>query len=218
MACAEHRDAGRLTVVERRCHFVPDLGQVRSNRGYPRIPVRPATLRHHLSHGGVVAFATASCFGLSCDPRSARGLARVLHLKRRPRGKGLILIADRASRLRPYVSGLSDRDWEVLQTDWPGPYTWLVPSAGRTLSAVRGHHTQVAIRVDAHPPAVSVLSAARRALVSTSANRSGRRPIASYRECVRQFGHQAWVLRGRVGAHRYPSTIREFRGGRLIRG
>jgi len=49
-------------------------------------------LRAWLRRGGVIAYATESCFGLGCDPRNARAVRRILALKGRPQAKGLILI------------------------------------------------------------------------------------------------------------------------------
>ena len=40
--------------------------------------------RARLKQGGVIAYATESCFGLGCDPRNARALKRVLAIKGRP--------------------------------------------------------------------------------------------------------------------------------------
>ncbi|MBU1979553.1 MAG: Sua5/YciO/YrdC/YwlC family protein, partial [Gammaproteobacteria bacterium] len=60
-------------------------------------------VRAHIRGDGVIAYATESCYGLGCDPRSYRAVRRILQLKNRPQSKGLILIADRYCRLRRYV-------------------------------------------------------------------------------------------------------------------
>ncbi|MDP3482629.1 MAG: Sua5/YciO/YrdC/YwlC family protein, partial [Sulfuricella sp.] len=33
-------------------------------------------VRAHLSGGGIIAYATESCYGLGCDPRNARAVRR----------------------------------------------------------------------------------------------------------------------------------------------
>jgi L-threonylcarbamoyladenylate synthase len=53
--------------------------------------------------------------------------------------------------------------------------------------------------------------------VSTSANRSGKRPAKTYAECQRLFGGKVWVLRGKVGARKKPSVIRAWADGRILR-
>jgi len=55
------------------------------------------------------------------------------------------------------------------------------------------------------------------ALVSTSANRAGRRALRSYEACRRQFGKRVWVLPGRVGTRRRPSTILDPESGGVFR-
>jgi len=83
--------------------------------------------------GGVVAYPTEACFGLGCDPRNRAALRRILRIKRRPRGMGMILIADRISRLAPFVGvGAFDVDCrEAMLASWPGRHTWLLPAAPR---------------------------------------------------------------------------------------
>ena len=55
------------------------------------------------------------------------------------------------------------------------------------------------------------------ALVSTSANRSGKRPAKTDAECRSMFGDQVWVLRGKIGQRKKPSTIRTWGDGKIIR-
>jgi L-threonylcarbamoyladenylate synthase len=63
-------------------------------------------LRRFLKQGGVVAYATESCFGLGCDPTNARAVQRILTLKGRPRQKGLILIGSEVAQFRRYLAPL----------------------------------------------------------------------------------------------------------------
>jgi L-threonylcarbamoyladenylate synthase len=55
------------------------------------------------------------------------------------------------------------------------------------------------------------------ALVSTSANRSGHRPAKTYAQCQRIFGKNVWVMRGRVGKRKQPSTIKSWSDGKIVR-
>lgn len=54
-------------------------------------------------------------------------------------------------------------------------------------------------------------------LVSTSANLGGHKPIKTYRACLRQFGGDVSVLRGRIGKRRSPSTIIDLNTGKVLR-
>ncbi len=173
--------------------------------------------------GGVVAYPTESCFGLGCDPRNATAVRRILRIKRRPWAKGLIVIADRYNRLLPYVNLSGARRREQILGSWPGRHTWLLPAAtGLPHSTVRrlcGAHTTLAVRVTAHRDAAQLCQLARTAIVSTSANRAGRRMLRSADAVLREFGDEVdFIVDGRIGNARAPSIIRHFETGEVVRG
>jgi L-threonylcarbamoyladenylate synthase len=174
-------------------------------------------IRWHLRHGGLIAYATESCFGIGCDPRNARAVGRVLKLKGRPKSKGLILIAARFDQLAAYVAPLSERDRAQVFQWWPGPHTWLLPPSAKATSTLRGAHSSIAVRVTAHPDAALLCARLKSALVSTSANRSGRRPIRTLRECRRQFGGRLLLVPGQIGKRSRPSVIQDLKSGRIVR-
>ncbi|MBI2312823.1 MAG: Sua5/YciO/YrdC/YwlC family protein [Betaproteobacteria bacterium] len=176
-----------------------------------------ARLRHHLRRGGVIAYATESCFGLGCDPRNYRAVQRLLRLKGRPQGKGLILIAGRRAQIEPYIAPLEAAARRQLDRAWPGPVSFLVPAAKRTPRWLTGGSGKIALRVTAHPDAAALCNALGMALVSTSANPAGHRPARTLAECVRMFGQRMLGVPGRVGRRRRPSTIKDLETGRIIR-
>src|SRR5438128_401563 len=147
----------------------------------------PASLKHAvevLRQGGVVAYATEYCFGLGCDPMNERAVDKLLRVKRRPRHKGLILIAASIDQLSPYVK---ETPPQVAAT-WPGPHTWLLDPRRVVPRWLTGAHERIAVRVTSHPQAAGLCAAARMAIVSTSANRAGHVPARSFREVLRRFG------------------------------
>jgi L-threonylcarbamoyladenylate synthase len=174
-------------------------------------------VRAHLRGDGVIAYATESCYGLGCDPRNARAVRRLLQLKGRPQSKGLILIADRFSRLARYVLPPTAEQSKLLGQTWPGPHTWLMPASRHTQRWLRGRHESIAVRVTAHPDAADLCRALGTALVSTSANRAGLKPLKNQSACAKAFGLSVLVLPGRVGARKNPSTIQHLLTGRIIR-
>ncbi len=174
-------------------------------------------LRAHLARGGLIAYPTESCYGLGCDPRNRGALARLVRLKGRDAGKGLLLIADRFKRLAPFVRPLAPADRARLARSWPGPVTWVVPAASRCLPLLTGGRPTVAIRVTAHPDAARLCRRLGMALVSTSANKSGRKPAKTAAECRRIFGASVRVLDGRIGTRRRPSTLIDLATGKILR-
>jgi L-threonylcarbamoyladenylate synthase len=71
--------------------------------------------------------------------------------------------------------------------------------------------------VTGHRDAALLCKQLNTALVSTSANRSGLRPIKCYRECRRQFGATVLTLPGRIGRYKRPSVIQDFVSGAIVR-
>jgi L-threonylcarbamoyladenylate synthase len=171
----------------------------------------------HLKRGGLIAYPTESCYGLGCDPANRKAVQRILKLKQRPQRKGLILIASHYHQVERYLQPLTPAEQAKLQNDGTQAVTYLLPTLHSTPRWLRGEHDTLAVRLTAHPFAKQLCRSAGSALVSTSANRSGMRPAKTYAECQRMFGKKVWVLRGRVGKRKQPSTIRAWADGRIVR-
>ncbi|HEX6997509.1 MAG TPA: L-threonylcarbamoyladenylate synthase [Gammaproteobacteria bacterium] len=171
-----------------------------------------------LRSGGVVAYPTEAVFGIGCLPDRRDAVERVLAIKGRSERKGLVLIAADVSQLAPYAT-LPDgpRAAEVLAT-WPGPVTWVLPAARGAPRWITGGRRTVAVRVTAHPVARRLCERAGSALVSTSANRAGRRPLKRALAVRRLLGREVdYVLPGPLGGLDRPTTIRDAATGRTLR-
>ena len=167
-------------------------------------------------HGGVIAYPTEAVYGIGCLPWSRQAVERVLRLKRRRHGRGLILLAASFEQLEPLLdlAGL-DRD-RVLAT-WPGPVTWVLPASHLTPAWVVGGKGSVAVRVTDFPPARRLCEITG-PLVSTSANPAGRPPARSAFRVRTYFPTGIdYVVPGLAGPGRAPSEIREARSGAVLR-
>ena len=183
----------------------------------PNTFVSSRRIKAHLKRGGVIAYPTESCYGLGCDPANRKAVQRILKLKQRPQRKGLILIASSYQQVTRYVQPLSPADQNRIRDDGAKAVTYLLPVRHSTPHWLRGEHENLAVRLTAHPFAKQLCRSVRGALISTSANRSGQRPAKTYAECQRLFGKKVWVLRGRVGKRKQPSTIRAWSDGKIVR-
>jgi L-threonylcarbamoyladenylate synthase len=178
---------------------------------------RLQSVRQHLRRGGVIAYATESCFGFGCDPQNERALQKILRLKHRPKSKGLIVIGHALDAFVSLLRPLNDQDRERVLAKWPGPHTWLIPARDRAKRALRGKHTALAVRVPGHHDARELCLRLGSAIVSTSANRAGQRPIKTSRDCLRLFGNRVKVIPGRIGQRKLPSTIQDLVTGKIFR-
>ncbi|MHB1237439.1 MAG: L-threonylcarbamoyladenylate synthase [Gallionella sp.] len=171
----------------------------------------------HIRRGGVIAYPTESCYGLGCDPDNRRAVQRILRLKGRPQHKGLILIAAHYHQVARYLQPLTQDQQQRLKTAGTQVVTYLMPALHSAPRWLRGSHGTLAVRLTAHKQAARLCRGLNSALVSTSANRSGQRPARTYAQCRRLFGSKVWVLPGRVGKRRNPSTIITWADGKIIR-
>ena len=187
---------------------------------FPRLPARAQVdaARGRLRAGGVLAYATESCFGLGCNPFDVRAIRRILAIKGRPTHKGLIVIAANLQQLRPLIRPLTPAQLATVQRYWPGPYTFLLPASRRVPTLLRGRHDKIAVRISAHGEAAALCRALGAPLVSTSANRAGQKSLKTARGCRQAFSRQqVLTLQGRIGKRRKPSTIIDLDSGRVLR-
>ena len=170
-----------------------------------------------LRAGGVVAHATEAVWGLACDPFDIDAVTRLLLLKRRSVSKGLIVIGADVSDFAAEISALSEVDGARVRRSWPGPQSWLVPNC-RFPAWITGRRESVAVRVPGHEQARALCAAFGGALVSTSANPSGR-PAARTELAVRRYfsGRIDCLLHGVVGRESAPSRIHDARSGVRLR-
>ena len=181
------------------------------------IPFRLRQAGLLLRRGAVVAYPTEAVFGLGCDPADAAAVRRILAIKQRSPGKGLILIGADFAQLQPWLQPVNDRDQATLRAAWPGPVTWLLPARDDTPVWLRGAHTTLAVRVTAHPVAAALCRLAGTALVSTSANVNRRPPARTALAVRRRLGRQVdHVVPGSVAGAARPSQIRTL-DGHIIR-
>lgn len=171
-----------------------------------------------IHRGGIIAYPTEAVFGLGCDPYNPMAVHRLLEIKHRPENKGLILIASDLSQLQPFIKPLTAEDKTLLAETWPGPHTWLLPAHEDTPRWLRGQHSSIAVRITAHPIAAALCETTGRALVSTSANLTGQRPATTPLQIHNQFPHALdFILNGKLGTEKGPSTIRDLTTKKLIR-
>lgn len=180
----------------------------------PRIQYAAKVMRR----GGVAAYPTEAVWGLGCNPFDYIAVERLLALKDRPVGKGLILLAADIQQLEPFIDHLDDLQRQRLKNSWPGPVTWLVPDNGRAPNWITGDFSTLALRVTDHPLAAGLCRAYGGPIVSTSANPQGMAPARDPLTVRRYFGQQLDVItNGQVGKRNNPSEIRDLLSGKIHR-
>lgn len=182
-------------------------------------PWRLCEAARAITGGGIVAYPTEAVYGLGCDPFDDEAVQRLLRMKRRPAGLGLIVIGACFEQIAPFIGALAPEARARLDRSWPGPRTWLVPASDAVPPWIRGDHDRVALRVTAHPVAAALCATIDAAIVSTSANVHGE-PAARTALGVRlRFGKSVdFVLDGPTGGLPRPTPIHDATTGQIIRG
>lgn len=169
--------------------------------------------------GGVIAYPTEAVWGVGCNPFDEQATRKLLHMKRRPMEKGLILVAANREQIAPLLEHLSDEQIKLLDDTWPGPNTWLLPDPQNLFPEwVKGAHDKIAIRVSAHPLVHQLALEVGFPVVSTSANTASAAPAKSAARVRAYFGNDTdLILGGSLGEQNTPSTIRDIETGQVVR-
>jgi L-threonylcarbamoyladenylate synthase len=127
-----------------------------------------------LRQGALVAFGTETVYGLGGDATNAQAVAAIFAAKGRPRFNPLICHYPSAAKAFEHVEA-DDRTRDIAALFWPGPLTLILRRAAGcpvALLTSAGLDT-MAVRVPAHPVAMSLLRRVGRPVAAPSANRSG---------------------------------------------
>lgn len=165
--------------------------------------------------GGVIAYPTEGVYGLGCMPDDAAAVTRLLRIKRRDPGRGLILIAADKSQLDDWI--MPDGQ-QLPEADPSRPTTWIAPADPRVMPLVRGQHQTLAVRLTSNPVAAAICDAVESPIISTSANLSGA-PVARNRFVLRRLfgGCVDYIVPGDCGPSSGPSEIRDLATGAVLR-
>ena len=137
-------------------------------------PSQLAEIAATLAEGGVVLLPTDTIYGLHALASDDDAVARVAALKGREDTKPFIVLASSSGQLPRLGVTAPGEVLEVLDSVWPAPLTAILPLR-ESIAASRGAST-LAVRVPALDWLRRLLDVTG-PLVSTSANRSGERPV-----------------------------------------
>ncbi len=149
------------------------------------LPPTPANLRRAadaLRAGEVVAYPTETVYGLGVDPFNSAALDRLYAVKKRDERNPVLLIVSSLEQLRPLIGELSERACVYAKAFWPGPLSMVLPTVKGVPGVLLGPDRKVCVRWTSGKIAAALCEAFGGAIVSTSANISGRAPARSARE------------------------------------
>jgi len=127
-------------------------------------------------------------------------------------------VASSQDQLAGFLSPVQD-DWQTqFDEAWPGPVTFIVPAIEGISGLLSGYRESMAVRVSNHPIVCSLCRLYDGALVSTSANRSGREALKSADEVQNEFDDGIdVVVDGPLGGLATSTTIVDVKTGARLR-
>lgn len=126
-----------------------------------------------LKHGGLVAFATETVYGLGAYALDERCVARIFEAKARPFFDPLIVHVADLEWLDRLTTCVSPTAMKLVESFWPGPLTLVLPKRDLVPDLVTSGMPTVAIRMPAHPQAQELLRLTDLPIAAPSANPFG---------------------------------------------
>lgn len=126
-----------------------------------------------LYHGGVILYPTDTVWGIGCDATNEEAVRRVYEIKRRVDSKAMLVLVDSDVKVDFYVREVPPVAWDLIELATK-PLTVIYDGARNLASNLVGDDGSVGIRVTREEFSKQLCFRFRKAIVSTSANVSGR--------------------------------------------
>lgn len=127
-----------------------------------------------IKDGGLVVYPTDTFYGLGGDPRNIKSVQRIFKAKGRSEGKPLPLIIHHRDTLKDWVSRISSLSIMLMDLLWPGPLTIIFRCSPKFSSLVTAGTGKIGLRWPKATVANAIAKEAGTAIISTSANLSGK--------------------------------------------
>ena len=182
------------------------------------ITKNPKDIALILQKGGIIAYPTEAVWGVGCDPFNKGAVKKILKIKNRAIGKGMILVAGNANQLIPWCENLSPELAKKLITPCDEAITWIVEDTNVAPSWLRGSFNSTAIRLSKHEGVKALCAAFNGPIVSTSANPSQQEPALSLNDVINYFADELdAIFDVSLGGAKQPSKIKELANEMIIR-
>ena len=97
-----------------------------------------------------------------------------------------------------------------MNSKWPGPHTWLVPSSPDIPKWLIGPTGLVALRWSDHKTVIELTESLNMPICSSSANISGQEPAKNLDEIRTFFGNKVLIIEGELGGLKKPTPVQNL--------
>ncbi|MBO5062551.1 MAG: threonylcarbamoyl-AMP synthase [Prevotella sp.] len=171
-----------------------------------------------LRKGGVILYPTDTVWGIGCDATNAEAVARVYKIKQRDDSKALICLVDSDGRLQRYVRQVPEVAWQLLDCA-DKPTTVILDGAVNLAENLIADDGSIALRITKEAFSKELCYRFQKAIVSTSANISGKPTAQNYRdiapEIIEAVDYVCFTRRQEHLPHKPSSIIKLGMGGEV---
>jgi L-threonylcarbamoyladenylate synthase len=143
---------------------------------------------HIVKNGGIIAYPTDTIYGLGCDPYNPDAIEKINRIKQRPLNKQFILLAGHINQLRSLIQISKQQEKTITQNT--EPTSWVVKASECAPSWLIDSSGSLTIRISKHEDVKRLCQALDHAIISTSANISGKTPAKNSFDLHRYFHHK----------------------------
>jgi L-threonylcarbamoyladenylate synthase len=126
-----------------------------------------------LGAGHLIAFPTETVYGLGADATNPDAVKRIYEVKGRPADHPLIVHIASLDQMAQWAIDIPEFAITLARDFWPGPMTLVLKRSAKAKDFITGGQETVALRVPAHPIALSLLQEFKEGIAAPSANRFG---------------------------------------------
>ncbi|HHJ34916.1 MAG TPA: Sua5/YciO/YrdC/YwlC family protein, partial [Gammaproteobacteria bacterium] len=139
---------------------------------------------HLIRRGGIIAYPTDTIYGLGCNPYDADATERLSMIKRRSTDKPFILLAADIKQLAPLIIIDKAQERSISQTS--EPISWVIDARPHAPAWLTDRENTLTVRISQNETVIKLCEILGHAIISTSANPSGRVPAKNNLE-IRQY-------------------------------
>ncbi len=144
---------------------------------------------------GLSLFPTETVYGLGASAWNPEAIRKIYETKGRPSDNPLIVHVSSMEMVNDFAREIPEEAKKLMQAFWPGPLTLIFKKKPEVLDIITAGLDTVAVRMPAHPVALSLISAAG-PLVAPSANTSGKPSPTKAIHVLDDFGPDFPVIDG----------------------
>ncbi len=168
-------------------------------------------------NGGIVVFPTETVYGIGANAFDETSCKKIFEIKGRPADNPLIVHVcslEEASK----IAHIEDKYFKKIKKIWPSPITFIAQAKAELPKSVTAGLDTVAIRMPAHPVALSLIKEARQPIAAPSANPSQKPTATTGSQCIKYFdGRVDCIIDSGSSFFGIESTIIDLRTFTLLR-